>query len=362
MSEFIFKSKNLFLNKKPEINYNIYISNNEKKIKFMIKFFKGFSKKKGYLGIDFEFNRKLDDSGREIALVQINLETETSGNIFLFYPPDLNKDDLNIFKLLLTNKNLIKIIHGGEALDIPYLFDFVLKNDNDRLNFCTNLYDTKYLCEYYNYENKLDNKCKIYDLLKNFKIISITQYNKLLKNEEEMGPIYNIRININKINSNLLKYTVFDVIFLPELFKKFPNNTTYRKIVPELSSLSFILKYDNFFTKNYINDYNIYFIKNLNNLKLIDCFYLYYYGLYDKKNIYDKLLNINYFKKFIEFYIKFIVYNKLIDNYNINKDNNTIIKKKIKFDILNNKNFKNLKKYLDELGNKIKNDIDYYKI
>ena len=84
-------------------------------------------KEKFYLGMDFEFNR-VRKTQRDIALFQINLERDSSkeGVIFVFYPPELNKQETNILIQLITNETMIKIIHGGESLDIPYLFDQVL--------------------------------------------------------------------------------------------------------------------------------------------------------------------------------------------------------------------------------------------
>lgn len=104
--------------------------------------------------MDFEFN-SVSKTNREIALFQINLENDSNiGMIFVFYPPELSKSDTNILIKLITNEHMIKIIHGGESLDIPYLFDQVLKDTNLIYSFCKNLFDTKYLCEYAHIEKK----------------------------------------------------------------------------------------------------------------------------------------------------------------------------------------------------------------
>jgi len=353
------KSDKFFKNKK-NIIYNIFVCNNDKKINDMIKHFKNFNKKNsGSIGIDFEFNRKLDDSGREIALIQINLENNNKGDIFIFNPNDLNKSNLQVFIALLTNTKIKKIVHGAEALDIPYLFNSLLKNENDKINFCKNLYDTRYLCEFYNFNNNKDYKCKIYYLLYNFNVINKKQFNFLLKNEEEMGSISEIRIDINNMSKELVYYTVFDVLYLPELLSKFPNNKIYRNVIPELTSVSFILKNSNFFNNNIVNKYNINFVKSYKSIKMIDIYYLYFYWVQDDEKILNDLLKINYFKKFFDIIIKMIVYNKIFNKYKVFINNNTTVREIIELKDLNVlAKFPNINNFINSLQNKIEKDLD----
>ena len=78
-------------------------------------------KYKKLVGIDFEFNNI--NKKRKIALCQINFDTKESKNfIYLFYPPDLSDNQLKIFRDLLNNKDIRFILHGGESLDLPYIF------------------------------------------------------------------------------------------------------------------------------------------------------------------------------------------------------------------------------------------------
>ena len=46
-----------------------------------------------------------------------------------------------------------------------------------------------------------------------------------------MGPIYNIIVDVNKLNDLLILYTLTDVLYLPELVRKFPKSVTYNFIV-----------------------------------------------------------------------------------------------------------------------------------
>ena len=93
---------------------------------------------KHYLGIDFEFN-KVSKTDREVALMQMNLENNSNdGYIFVLYPPELSKENNQILINLLTNTKIIKILHGSESLDIPYLFNQLLitkENIDKMMNF-----------------------------------------------------------------------------------------------------------------------------------------------------------------------------------------------------------------------------------
>ena len=171
----------------------------------MINYFKTFMriKDKKYVGIDFEFNRVNNE--RVVALFQINLETPNTKTIFMFYPPDLNEKQLEVLKKLLYTENII--IHGGESLDMPYLFSKIFVKNKNIIKFLKNVKDTKFMCESYNYENNLtEYKCKIYFLLLQMKVIDKKQFDFLLKNEEDMGPIYKIFIDVkeNEKRINLL--------------------------------------------------------------------------------------------------------------------------------------------------------------
>ena len=160
----------------------LVICKSDKTNKLLEDYIKEFISYKDYkvIGVDFEFNRVKNK--REIALCQINFVKKKKMDIFLFYPPNIKKD---IFKSLLTS-DCIKILHGSESLDLPYLFDNII-NNNDWDKFCNNLIDTRYLCDYYNSSNNIDGRCRIYDLLLQMKVISKNKYDDLMKNDKLMG-------------------------------------------------------------------------------------------------------------------------------------------------------------------------------
>ena len=111
------------------------------------------------IGIDFEFNRVNDK--RQIAVCQINLEDiTTEANIIIFDPKKINKIQMGLFKKLLLSSKVSKILHGGESLDIPYLFNNILKTLKEQRIFAKTFYDTKFLCDFYNLDQKKNKRCK----------------------------------------------------------------------------------------------------------------------------------------------------------------------------------------------------------
>jgi hypothetical protein len=301
----------------------------------MIDYFKKFIelqnknlKEKFYLGMDFEYNR-VRKTERDIALFQINLENDSNeGVIFVFYPPELNKQEMSVLIELITNEHMIKIIHGGESLDIPYLFDQVLKDKKLIYSFCKNLFDTKYLCEYGHIEKNFKGKCSIYYLLEEYKIITHQKLVDLESIEEKTGPIYLIHINIHKINFDVFRYSLYDVLFLPDLIKNFLSKSTiYTKLIPEISHIVFQYKrniqsekFSFIEVKEIVNKHNIHFVEDFNKKIPLDEIYQYHWlSMYDKE--WNNLIQITYFKDFFETLFRYLVY------YNISKTQKVYIKK-----------------------------------
>jgi hypothetical protein len=292
--------------------YKILVVNNNEQFQFMNDIFIKFNNSNTIIGLDFEF-QKVSKETRINALTQINLENDSDeGYIFIFYPPNLTNDVKISYIKLLCNKSIIKILHGGESLDIPYLFD-TLFNKNKKLikNFIYNLYDTKFLCEYYHIENNINKKCSIYNLLEEFNIIGEIQISFLKELEEKLGLIHLVTFNINNLSDTMILYALYDVLYLPSLITKFIKiSPIYKNIIKELTAIIYYYKrcedqqfqnykieLNNYYNNNLIEKYNT-FIQNNNDNLLI------------------KLSNITYFKDFIKFLIKYKIFN--INNIDIN--------------------------------------------
>lgn len=175
------------------------------------------------MGIDFEFNTK------KVALMQILFEVHKKSKIvkkyYIIYPPSLDSKIYDYLKYnIMSNVNIMKILHGSESLDIPYLvevfYDFEII---PIIDFFKSMIDTRYLCEYINIVNKEPNICRIYDLLVKLKIISEDEKHNLDINEENMGHIYEIFIDINKLTPELITYAIHDVVYLADAYNVLKN-------------------------------------------------------------------------------------------------------------------------------------------
>jgi hypothetical protein len=324
--EFHPKCSSFISNKK----YNILKVDTKEKEQYMNNKFIEFIKKqeeninmKHYIGIDFEFN-KVSRESRDVALMQINLESDDNiGMIFVLYPPDLN--DNTILIKLITNPIIIKILHGAESLDIPYMFDQLLISKENIDNFCSNFYDTKFLCDYTNLTKPVPSRCSIYYLLLSNDIITHQKFNELEKIEDKTGPIYLIHINIYKLKFDVLRYSLYDVIYLPELIKKFlkTNDIYITKIIPQISCL--VNKYKRNVESEFnilsdtINSFNIYYIGINDKIILKDIWEMYYYTYY------IQMYEIHYFKFFFEIITKFIVYINLVKYFKVYITNNNYL-------------------------------------
>ena len=240
---FVLEGANEFYKGLNNKTYNILVVKDNLQLKFMNKKFKEFNNENTIIGLDFEF-KKVSKDNKEIALMQINLENNTENAfIFIIYPPSLNNKGSRRLRKLLCNEKIIKIIHGGESLDIPYIFDDLLKNKNKIKRFLCNLYDTKFLCEFYHYQHNIINKCNIYNLLEELKIIDKKNIKHLTELENKIGEIYLVEFEINNLSTELVEYALYDVIYLPELIKKFINTSDiYKEIIRDMTGIIYYHK------------------------------------------------------------------------------------------------------------------------
>ena len=332
-------------------NSLVIIINTEKKQNDFFKFIKKInklSKKKLeiYMGIDFEFNTK------KVALMQILFEIRKKEKIikkyYIIYPPDLN---INIFLYLKTNimanSSILKILHGSESLDIPYLIDDFFNMSTDLelvINFFLSMIDTRYLCEYLNIENSKPNICRIYDLLEKIKIISPNEKLLLEANENKMGNISEIFIDIKTITTELITYSIHDVVYLIELYSNLKNQ------IMKLNSKNYFLLIDLhrycFMEKRnitnigddiiIINQMNNYFYNippptggNKNNtyykIKMIETYEIILTDFCNINNNTKLILNVNYLKTNLLNLFKTIIYSIILKYYTVNSSNTKFV-------------------------------------
>lgn len=312
--------------------YYILKVDTPEKINWTSSFFSQFilnaqqGKSKHYLGIDFEFN-KVGKGDRDVALMQINLESDDTndGYVIVLYPPELPKPDLDILINLITEPIIIKILHGAESLDIPYMFNQLLKTKKLIDGLCTNFYDTKFLCDYAHISEKKQGRCSIYYLLTENNVITQEKFEELENIEKVSGPIYLIHIDIHSMSQEVFKYSLYDVLYLPELIKKYTKKgIVYDKIIPQITCA--INKYkrnvENDFNnlEKIINSLNIHYIyESKLKISLHEIWECYYYFISDKEGYINNLKEIPNFKHFFEILTKMVIYSHVTQLFKVHK-------------------------------------------
>ena len=278
--------------------------------------------KDSYICVDFEFNTKV------VALMQINFEQPNKelfnkSLIFLFHPDQFSNSWKNFFiNGIICKDRVFKILHGSDSLDIPYIYNGLLNGDKELIiKFNKYFIDTKFICEF-NYFNKNMElgKCKINHLLLNEGIINQKVFDKILKNESDMGHIYDIIIDINNLSDELINYTMYDVVYLPHLVDYYKKNVTNFNLINELTQLSLLdkRKVIDYFQKEEVNKLNNYIsIIDGKTIKLIHLYNKLFAMFCDRNKIMDIILKINYFKSTINLTFKFELYNYICRNFTV---------------------------------------------
>lgn len=304
---------------------------------------------KPHVGIDYEFNN------RKIALMQLNFETPRANNeksfsyIWLVNPGEFTPYMMNyLLQFLMINMDIYKILHGSESLDIPYMYEHMLKVDDDKItlsniiNFTKKVIDTRFLCEYYRFSIQSNKKCSIYNALLFFQTITQEKFDELEGIHDSMGPVQDISWSIHKLSSYHKKYALYDVLFLQhmlsDIYKQIHMNTdqyvnTYRYIV-EITRFIFLERREIIdvldFCKDYVNPLNNNMIIVGNNNITLDTIYKkeidgFIVNDGTKKIYIDFLLSVGYFKKSLTFLFKFLIFYNVNKNYKVYKKKNVPI-------------------------------------
>ena len=269
-------------------------------------------KKNYYIGMDLEFNTKV------AALIQLNFDIRSDlhkENLIFIIDPLIFDKGWNSFFIehILCRSNVYKILHGSDSLDLPYIFKSMLNGEKNLITkFTRSFIDTKFLCEYSYFKNNEQlGKCKIYYILLKENVITEKKFKQLLKNEDKMGPIYDILININNMNENLINYTLYDVVYLYELVSNYIKKLKDFDLVNEIVRLSILNKIESYdvVPKIEIDKINNYLF-NFNGkiVKLIDFFNKVFESFLSKNNLTKVLLNINYIKNLLILIFKYEAY------------------------------------------------------
>jgi hypothetical protein len=330
--------KDMF-NIKIDKEYKVYLLNSEN-IKLHPNYFDDFlnkynkktleSDKKFYICIDCEFNTK------KIALIQINFEEDNDGNIFLLDPRILSDKTIsNLQNNILCNSRIAKIFHGADSLDIPYFFYDFFKSDKILISkFIENFIDTRFLCEYYNAYNSLYNKidahlCNIYFLYEKYDVINLEQRQYLDENEEKMGKLYDIIIDIDTMSEELINYTMYDVVYLKYLYKRMISSIKEYNYINEMIQLVYLDKRDiiKFVDKEAIDKLNInFFYRDNRIIRLSET--IENNKIFENK-IFNTLYHVNYFKQNLNIILKKIIYSQILKKERVFENKTTLQQNKI---------------------------------
>lgn len=315
-----------------ENKYLLYITNNDIIHKLFIMFLFYYdmlvnevdNNNKIHCGIDFEFNDNI------IALMQINFAVNNYRYIWIVDPTYYDKDKINIISdKIFLNDRVYKVLHGGESLDIPYIYKYLLHNDKNKiLQFTKKLIDTRFLCEYVRISVLIKGKCSIYDAMIYFGTINKLTYDDLVNNNDNMGPVYKIKWDINNLDDSIIKYTLNDVlnlnVLVNDIFRRILDVTptyvrTYyyimkivRFVILERQGVSDIVE----FVKNKVGKLN-------NNMTMFNGKSMMYYNIYNMVidncvvNDGDDIVYISfigendYIRKYYNMLLRYVVYCEL---------------------------------------------------
>ena len=341
---------------KKNIIYYISVSNKpEKNIYFhafiIIYALESIFNRHFYVGIDFEYTNK------KIQLAQFNFEHNVSLSSFIMIinPNDLTPDMIqNYINLIICNRYIDKIIHGGDSLDIPYIYNILLQDDPKKIiKFTKSLIDTRYLCEYYKINRDPNNyKCAIYDIDKNdsavyyFGVVNEEQQHKLTELMESLPHPSEIRWRIFSMPQSQTLYAQYDVIFLKWFYYKIINVATqdeptdlgkksiielYKHILGELTQFLYLEKKGITFlvekAKLEVDPVNNYMIRKPGTiLKMIDVFNQVSTNIVtaSPRVEIDKIVKVNYYKGSIITLIKKMTYTIISKKCRVYKDKNTV--------------------------------------
>ena len=311
----------------------------EKKFYRNLKKINKLSKKYAvYMGIDFEFNTK------KIALMQILFQIHKKNKIinkyYILFLPELSpKTNDYMREHILRNSQIMKILHGAESLDIPSIISDIFNYDADGLiDFFLSMVDTRYLCEYLNISNSEPNICKIYDTLLKYNIIDQHIKNNLDLNEQKMGPIYDIIIDINTLSPELITYAIHDIVYLADLYNKMKlliikSNPKNYYILLDSIRYSYMEKKnitnigDDITICNMMNNYFV--LINNKQVLLIKLFELIYADYIESFDNLKPIFQINYLRINLINLLKLIVYKQILNTYTVYSTKTTITTHKL---------------------------------
>jgi hypothetical protein len=195
--------------------------------------------------MDMEFNMNWKTKTHYISLIQVMLISDIDRYkkyrheppVFLFSPKSITDESMKIFIEKILCSPIIKILHGSDSLDCPYIYrDLLDQNLNNFVKFLNSTVDTRFLCELAKHlrdriildpalitsdNNTKTNKCSYYHALLNNGVIDRPTFDDLEKESKKIN--YNKPWDINKLSDIQIRYAVYDVVYLYDLLVNLTN-------------------------------------------------------------------------------------------------------------------------------------------
>lgn len=165
--------------------------------------------------IDMEFN------GKTAATLQLSIN---SLNLHVLFDPErLGPVASKAFKdAVLLHPRVLKVLHGSESLDVPYLRRRFLSGDprdsRDSHAFLDTFADTRFLCAYLQQADPTFGKCNLYDGMHQLGVLTRPEYETLLKVEKRLGPMWMKKTSIDHMSADFVTYAMNDVYHLTEFY------------------------------------------------------------------------------------------------------------------------------------------------
>lgn len=350
-----------------DLIYSIHVSDKVEKNIFFHAFILIFSleslfNKNLYIGMDFEFTG-IDPvhKRKAIQMMQMNYEHNKDNNsiIMIVSPKELDQViTKNFIRLIMCNTHIRKLLHGPDALDIPYVYKEMMEGDTTKIiKFTKSMIETKLICEYYKLNRPNidipDKKCSIYEAVAEIGVISADKKAELDQIEEALPHPTERLWNIHKLATSQLMYSQYDVIFLKHFYYRMIFLATeetsdplqkkniinlYKNIIFEMTQLSYLDSDTNEITfmrvkcKEEVDPINNYMIRHPTKvMKLIDIFNQISPGIttIDPVADIDKLLKVSYYKTLLVVILKKMTYTLISQKHKIFKDKTTIWNEKL---------------------------------
>ena len=208
-----------------------------------------------FMAVDLEFTRN------HFALIQICFDTgRGSDRIRTVY---LSNTSFPGLIDLLISPHLVKLVHGSESNDVPWLLSQI--PDYQQAELFVNFVDTRFIAEYIN----PDLKPGLYDVLVRFGAITTAQVNELLATEKSLGRIQHVDWRLNKMRDNAIAYAVHDVLHLRTVYTEARRRDTTIPQFRNILRVCFMQRFLDTLNKTEVERVSNYFLER-NKLPLMD--------------------------------------------------------------------------------------------